>query len=61
MLGHHYHILDPYPAFPRDINARFNRDDHSRSEGFTQPSGNARSLVDFQAHAMAGGMGKILA
>src|SRR5690242_15651650 len=56
-FGHHNRIFDAHSELFRQVNAWLDGNHHSGLQEFLLPSRNARSLMNLQAQAVAGGVG----
>src|SRR4030081_1994164 len=54
-----HHVFNPHTPFAGEVYSGLYRDDHSCPQYLRLPSCNPRSLMNFQPHAMSGGVRKI--
>src|SRR3984885_12348715 len=58
--GYGNHIFDAHSKLTWNVNAGLNGDDHSRHKGLRLVRGNAGCLMNFEPHAMTGGMTEVV-
>src|ERR1700733_5303053 len=58
--GYGNHIFDAHSKLTWNVNAGLNGDDHSRQKGLRLVRGNAGCLMNFEPHAMTGGMTEVV-